>query len=238
MLPEGEDLLQRLSGELDIPEFLDDLPMLEEAELPDANSFYETLMNDAGSVFEPMSHEPDFTINFNGFPPSPSNSDTSSSSNSIISALDVKDGILSHVSHSPITFSQEISPPVSPPAYPMQTNLQANNGASIVSVSDLTNVKIPIPKIQKPKPPPPSNPLILTSQQLAQLTQAGVLQLNNIATSKNGLTTTSILSSATMTTAPLVIKSEPNPLSLGATPTVQSILIIMCHRTVSNTSRG
>ena len=152
MLPEGEDLLQRLSGELGIPEFLDDLPMLEEAELPDANSFYETLMNDTGSVFEPMPHEPDFTINFNGFPPSPSNSDTSSgSSNSIISALDVKDGILSPVqSHSPTTFSQEISPPVSPPAYPMQTNLQANNGASIVSVSDLTNVKIPIPKIQKP----------------------------------------------------------------------------------------
>ena len=153
MLPEGEDLLQRLSGELGIPEFLDDLPMLEEAELPDANSFYETLMNDSGSVFEPMPQcEPDFTINFNGFPPSPSNSDTSSgSSNSIISALDVKDGILSPVqSHSPTTFSQEISPPVSPPAYPMQTNLQSNNGASIVSVSDLTNVKIPIPKIQKP----------------------------------------------------------------------------------------
>ena len=153
MLPEGEDLLQRLSGELGIPEFLDDLPMLEEAELPDANSFYETLMNDSGSVFEPMPQcDPDFTINFNGFPPSPSNSDTSSgSSNSIISALDVKDGILSPVqSHSPTTFSQEISPPVSPPAYPMQTNLQSNNGASIVSVSDLTNVKIPIPKIQKP----------------------------------------------------------------------------------------
>ena len=51
LLPEGEDLLQRLSGELGIPEFLDDLPMLEEAELPDANSFYETLMND-GSVFD------------------------------------------------------------------------------------------------------------------------------------------------------------------------------------------
>ena len=154
MLPDGEDLLQRLSGELGIPEFLDDLPMLEEAELPDANSFYETLMNDSGSVFEPMPQcDPDFTINFNGFPPSPSNSDTSSGSgsNSIISALDVKDGILSPVqSHSPTTFSQEISPPVSPPAYPMQTNLQSNNGASIVSVSDLTNVKIPIPKIQKP----------------------------------------------------------------------------------------
>ena len=50
------------------------------------------------------------------------------------------------------------------------------------------------------EPPPPSNPLILTSQQLAQLTQAGVLQLNNVATSKNGLTTTSVLSSATTTT--------------------------------------
>ena len=82
------------------------------------------------------------------------------------------------------------------------------------------------------EPPPPSNPLILTSQQLAQLTQAGVLQLNNVATSKNGLTTTSVLSSSTTTTAPLVIKSEPNPLSLGATPTVQSI----SHHNVSQES--
>jgi len=211
MLPEGEDLLQQLSGELGIPEFLDDLPMLEEAELPDTNSFYDTLMSDTGSVFE-TPQDADFTINFNAFPPSPSNSDTSSS-NSTTSTLDIKDGILS-----PIGFHSEISPPVSPPAISM-SNL-ASNGASIVSVSDLSNVKIPIPKIQKPKPPPAS-PLILTSQQLAQLTQAGVLQLNNATTYNNGLNTPAMPS--TTTTAPLVIKSEPNPLSMGATPTIQSL---------------
>ena len=141
MLPEGEDLLQQLSGELGIPEFLDDLPMLEEAELPDTNTFYDTLMSNTGSVFE-TPQDTDFTINFNGFPPSPSNSDTSSS-NSTTSTLDIKDGILS-----PTGLHSEISPPVSPPAISM-SNL-ASNGASIVSVSDLTNVKIPIPKIQKP----------------------------------------------------------------------------------------
>jgi len=141
MLPEGEDLLQQLSGELGIPEFLDDLPMLEEAELPDTNTFYETLMNDAGSVFE-TSQDTNFTININEFPPSPSNSDTSSSY-STNSTFDIIDGIIS-----PNAFQNEISPPVSPPALPMQ-NL-ASNGASIVSVSDLSNVKIPIPKIQKP----------------------------------------------------------------------------------------
>lgn len=136
MLPEGEDLLQQLSGELGIPEFLEDLPMLEDTELNAPNSIYDSLMNDA--VFEDLTqvidnktYEPqNFTsINFNAFPPSPSNSD-SSSSNSVV---DSKDGILS-----PAT--SEMSPPVSPPAM----------GTSIVSVPDLSNVKIPIPKIQKP----------------------------------------------------------------------------------------
>ena len=69
--------------------------------------------------------------------------------------------------------------------------------------------------------PPPASPLILTSQQLAQLTQAGVLQLNNATTTNNGLNTSTL--SSTTTTAPLVIKSEPNPLSMGATPTIQSL---------------
>ena len=141
MLPEGEDLLQQLSGELGIPEFLDDLPMLNEAELPDSNTLYDSLMSDAGSVFE-TPEDTNFTINFNEFPPSPSNSDTSSS-HSTTSTMDVKDGILS-----PSAFHSEISPPVSPPAISMST--LANSGASIVSVSDLTKVKIPIPKIQKP----------------------------------------------------------------------------------------
>ena len=45
---------------------------------------------------------------------------------------------------------------------------------TIVNVSDLTNVKIPIPKIVKPPPPKPvsantnsTQPLVLTSQQFA-----------------------------------------------------------------------
>ncbi len=144
MLPEGEDLLKQLSGELGIPEFLEDMPMLEESEMPSNNGLYDTLMNEG--IFDDFSPtiletrrnglESNFTIDFGAFPPSPSNSD--SSANSVI---DTKDGILSSPGYGSGS-SSEISPPVSPPAMPVST--------SIVSVSDLSNVKIPIPKIQKP----------------------------------------------------------------------------------------
>ena len=50
--------------------------------------------------------------------------------------------------------------------------------------------------------------LILTSDQLAQLSNGGVWQIGS--------------SGATAANA-VVIKSEPNPLTLGATPTVQNV---------------
>ena len=59
---------------------------------------------------------------------------------------------------------------------------------------------------------PANPPLILTSNQLAQLSNGGVLQLGGAAT-----TTTAASPNA------VVIKSEPNPLTLGATPTVQNV---------------
>ena len=58
-----------------------------------------------------------------------------------------------------------------------------------------------------------NQPLILTSNQLAQLSNGGVLQLNA------GNATTN----ATAANGSMVIKSEPNPLTLGATPTVQNV---------------
>ena len=133
MLPEEEDLLQQLSGELGIPEFLEDLPMLDEGIL------------DPGSVFSEVPTSMDtndanfMTIDFGAFPPSPSDSDSSQIG-------DVKDGILSLNLSPGSNLSSgsnpnEVSPPVSPPAMGMP---------NIVSVSDLSNVKIPIPKIQKP----------------------------------------------------------------------------------------
>ena len=147
MLPnDGEDLLQQLSGELGIPEFLEDLPLLDETDISHSGTLYDGLLSDmpaitssggvgSSSVFsgapmdttEMIDHgigggDTNFTIDFSAFPPSPSDSDSSHTSS------DVKDKVLSF---------NEVSPPVSP-----MTN--------IVSVSDLSNVKIPIPKIQKP----------------------------------------------------------------------------------------
>lgn len=60
-------------------------------------------------------------------------------------------------------------------------------------------------------------PLILTSNQLAQLSNGGVLQLNA------GNATTTTTAAAAATNGSMVIKSEPNPLTLGATPTVQNV---------------
>ena len=84
------------------------------------------------------------------------------------------------------------------------------------------------------EPTPPKAPLILTSQQLAQLTQSGVLQLNNVA-STNGMAKPIInqANQQAANSAPLVIKSEPNPLTLGATPTIQSVTHNVSHEDVS-----
>lgn len=214
MLPtEGEeDLLEQLSGELGIPEFLQDLPMLEDNAMSGHGTIYDSLINDipattsaSGSLFPDFSNalidtKDCMTIDFSTttFPPSPSNSDTSSGG----STVEPKDCLVA-----PISFT-EVTPPVSPPS---MMNLPAIQSGSIVSVPDLANIKIPIPKIQKPKVT--NQPLILTSNQLAKLSNGGVLQLNA------GNATTN----ATAANGSMVIKSEPNPLTLGATPTVQNV---------------
>jgi len=80
--------------------------------------------------------------------------------------------------------------------------------------------------------------LILTSQQLAQLTQSGVLQLNNVA-STNGMAKPIInqANQQAANSAPLVIKSEPNPLTLGATPTIQSVTHNVSHEDMKSLKR-
>ena len=69
------------------------------------------------------------------------------------------------------------------------------------------------------EPPPPKAPLVLTSDQFAQLAQNGVFKLATTTTASQ-FTSTALTST---TTSPVVIKSEPCPLSLGGTPTVQTI---------------
>jgi len=151
MLPEGEDLLQQLSGEMGLHEFLEDVPMLDD---PISNSacIYDSLMDDISyGTSESLLNDhqafndvdlghtslvENFSMNFATFPPSPSNSDSSASS-----VLDSKDGILQ--SPTSPAFQTEVTPPVSPP------ESSAFSGP-IVSVSDLSHVKLPIPKIQKP----------------------------------------------------------------------------------------
>lgn len=216
MLPDGEDLLQQLSGELGLPEFMDDVSMLDEAAVDaTGTSLYDQLMTGGDPVFseimrhdalltpdslktEPLSpHAPSATISF---PPSPSNSDSSASDNVNIRLM---------------------TPPVSPPTN-YQQQLMVNNAF-------MSNVKIPIPKVVKPQQTlqqttnTASSPLILTSQQLAQLTQNGVLKVAT-ATSTN----------ATSASSPIVIKQEPassiSPLNAGGVPTVQSAIPI--ERTV------
>ena len=77
-------------------------------------------------------------------------------------------------------------------------SVYSNASGNIVNITDLGKVKIPIPKIVKPppKPTPKSNqtqPLILTSQQFAQLTQSGILKVapTNTSTSGTALSTSS-----------------------------------------------
>ena len=69
-----------------------------------------------------------------------------------------------------------------------QTNATAIT-PSILNVTDLGKVKIPIPKIAKPPPPKhttknnSTQPLVLTSQQFAQLTQSGIFKVTPTSTS-------------------------------------------------------
>ena len=90
----------------------------------------------------------------------------------------------------------------------IQSNTKYNGNQitspSVMNIADLGKVKIPIPKITKPPPPKVSKnnngtkPLVLTSQQFAQLTQSGILKVtptqtsttynsNNVSLSQNKL---------------------------------------------------
>ena len=138
MLPEGEDLLQQLSGELGLPEFLDDVTMLDDPNVL-TGGIYDSLMEDLPSETLWLNDisNPGMTngSSINAFPPSPSNSNSSATSS------------CDNVLMAPVGgLPPEVTPPVSPPA----ANIINSSGASIVSVPDLANVKLPIPKIQKP----------------------------------------------------------------------------------------
>lgn len=146
---EGEDLFEQLSTELDLPELMDDQK--------NGDAFLNELMQD-DSI---LGHEPTFKSEpFSPqLPPSPSGSEHSDSSNSRLS-------------------NAPLSPPYSPST--ILLNQQAQPMVTVTS-NDLINYKIPIPKVTKPPPPKPTivtatqRPLVLTSAQLAQLTQTGIL---------------------------------------------------------------
>lgn len=95
---------------------------------------------------------------------------------------------------------------------------------SIVNVTDLGKVKIPIPKIVKPLPTKPTTknnttqPLVLTSQQFAQLTQSGILKVTPASTASSqsvNITSDSINNqkkakdTCITSISPIVIKTEP-----------------------------
>ena len=137
MLPgEGEDLLQQLSGELGLPEFLDEV-MLDDPNVLGVENIYNSFMDDLPSTTD-TKWLSDVNIvtndSANVFPPSPSNSDSSGTSSHHDSVM------------SPSMLPLEVTPPVSPPG----SNIINPAGTSIVSVPDLASLKLPIPKIQKP----------------------------------------------------------------------------------------
>ena len=139
MLPEGEDLLQQLSGELGLPEFLEDVAMMDDNNVLAPPGIYDSLIDDLHGTPSWLNDVTDSTSmaqNGTSFPPSPSNSDTSSGTSSAYDVLSPKSAIGNF----------EVTPPVSPPS----ANIINPSATSIVSVPDLSNVKIPIPKIQKP----------------------------------------------------------------------------------------
>lgn len=158
-------------------------------------------------------------------------------------------------------------------------NIQSNtkyNGhqitsPSVMNIADLGKVKIPIPKITKPPPPKVSKnnngtkPLVLTSQQFAQLTQSGILKVtptqtsttynsNNVSLSQNKLSSDLEInapkianSTETSTVSPIVIKTEPiivssNQLNGNGSKPLKSIQIpqvsTVPSKTTAATSNG
>ena len=117
---------------------------------------------------------------------------------------------------------------------------------SVMNISDLGKVKIPIPKITKPPPPKASQknngtkPLVLTSQQFAQLTQSGILKVapsqsnstyngNNVSIGQTNLSSEieinhskMVNSPETSTASPIVIKTEPIVVSSNQINTIGS----------------
>ena len=178
------------------------------------------------------------------YPPSPSNSDHSSSTDGCNGNNSVP--------------TRPLSPPYSPSneqQAPKIQLVQTNgngvaqmvvNKSSIVAVPDLSSLKIPIPKVTKPAPvvraPPPQSgqPLVLTSTQLAQLTQGGLLKASVAQTTPSVVTTNvgGIAVPAIGKHQPIIIKTEPSipcsnsPLTAGV-PTVQSIPVASVNGTGS-----
>ena len=140
----------------------------------------------------------------------------------------------------------------------IQTNSKSNGhqitSPSVMNVADLGKLKIPIPKITKPPPPKVSQkhnatqPLVLTSQQFAQLTQSGILKVtptqtnttynaNNISMAQKNLSSDLENNSSkignspnTSTVSPIVIKTEPivvssNQLNANGSKSVQPMQI-------------
>ena len=145
--------------------------------------------------------------------------------------------------------------------YSKQTNANIIN-SSIVNLADLGKVKIPIPKIARTSNPPSKTtakitngtpqqqpqPLVLTTQQFAQLTQSGIFKveptvsstslgssINTYSDSSSCQTPASTLGNATPSS--IVIKTEPimSPSTQFTSNSSNSIKSVQIPPTVSTT---
>lgn len=127
-------------------------------------------------------------------PPSPSSS---------VNSVDQKDFVLAPQTHSP----------VSPPHSPSSTSASPKPDqitTAIVTVPSLSHLKIPIPKATKPKSlmkvvGGTHQSLVLTSSQLEQLKNSGVLKVTS--QSANNICVNNASNSGVA--APVVVKTEP-----------------------------
>jgi hypothetical protein len=197
--------------------------------------------------YSPQSRTISSVLTRNSFPPSPSGSESENNNFAsthfpeVITLDDTSSQMQQPSSHFDTT-----TPPVSPAhvTFSPSNVVTSSNVIQLAGIQCVTlpqtvqslttatllNVKVPIPKITKPAPVTSfkSAPLILTSQQLAQLTQSGMLKMSTPSSSGTITTTTSstmcrVLSPASHQMSPILIKTEPNcsPLSSGL-PTMTS----------------